>query len=131
MGIHQNDWGALTPPPPSPPPPCWHFERLGFTRLCKRYIMGMDKLHKQLWDWGASFDIVRSTRHLFLLTLYNSKNIGMHIPPSPHPPCSVVPVEYLLNLTQLYCLVSTPYAINPVIHSLGVLIWIFNTSDSL
>ena len=33
--------------------------------------------------WG------RGTRHFFLLTLYNSENIGGNVPP---PPCSAVPV---------------------------------------
>ena len=43
---------------------------------------------------GASFNMGGGgTRHLCLLTLYNSKKIGGDVPPPPpSPPCSAVPV---------------------------------------
>ena len=36
--------------------------------------------------------ILGGTRHFFLLTLYNFKNIGVHVPP-PALPCSAVPAQ--------------------------------------
>ena len=43
------------------------------------------------------------TRHVFLLTLYNFKNIGGHVPPPPpRPHCSVVPA-ITPNTTLLKC----------------------------
>ena len=45
------------------------------------------------WEGGGhiSYSILGGTRHFFLLTLQNLKNIGGHMPtPPPPPPCSTV-----------------------------------------
>ena len=51
---------------------------------------------EQLWDWGDMTEYWggRGAQYIFfLLTLYNFKNIGGHVPPlPPPPPYSVVPV---------------------------------------